>query len=889
MIQADYELASELAGDDELLQLEIRSPTGPIAPGETLHLRCAGVMHTRVRIFDATGRIVPQRLGAPEIYDLPPMPASGPLPLALQVRTIAGAPFGRLSSLNRAFQGDGIEDSRFTIILMRRDPMGTEHEEDEGRFSVAPFIIADSTAPARRVYMVSDPTNLPSLTDVQLAVRAAGVPLVTIDHRLCGGDRWVQDQYQHSFMQGANGWRELVLHLPRLRHENTNATITDNLEDVVNTHFRSADVGVFDGLWDRVLSVRGEGGVAVQASFRDLDTWVKQARQITSAHRMLDLYGSHADGAWSSQITDDWVDALLDLDSRLLRFNHVNQAARARVSQRESDRLEDEQRAAAALVAHVTAQFPISDRGSADPIIGSTIAGQPVRLRGSTIRQLYHRVDQMHSSANYGGNIESTPAVAGAPLGKILLGSVRRSGASEFVDPDLLRVLVHQRKQPIVEIDTSWLEVGHVDEVVAVVPSSRASGGFALLHASSLAAIELLREARARYQAGLPADHPHRRGHDRLRPSMLRRMDAGSSPVTRLFRGKAWLHVHRPQRPGHVAPDGEPPAIYYRLCEGYGSTTTSSRLLVPRIGYVPGQGADRRYPADITAHELLWAEADGQGRSCNAGLDASVLERCRAALRDALPGIAIVPIPVIFDRTHDIEAFQQNPGLQATTAFSPDMVNLQVINGHLLIPRPYGPRMRVDDAIAVVRDVMARLDMPEGTRARVGRRLIATGQMTRGAFWVEKVSPAYLTTSSGTILASYGGMVTEQDVIEAFRDSFPGAGSSELERRIVQPHRRHFDTNGYLRRDFTFGLFRIEDGMVDLFELYVAAVAADLGVRLHFVDSWDYHLLDGQIHCGTNVLRGPPPRRAGTPNVWDAPDHGFRTLDFEDEVVGGAR
>jgi hypothetical protein len=213
---------------------------------------------------------------------------------------------------------------------------------------------------------------------------------------------------------------------------------------------------------------------------------------------------------------------------------------------------------------------------------------------------------------------------------------------------------------------------------------------------------------------------------------------------------------------------------------------------------------------------------------------------------------------------------------------------MQVLNGHLLVPRPYGPRMRVDDAIFVVREAMAALELPGGIRARVGRRLVSSRRMTRGEYWVERVHPAAVTSGSGIIITSYGGMQTKDDVIAVFRDSFPGADAAERERRIFEPNRRHFDAQGWLRRDFS--LFVIEDGMVDLFELWTAAVAAELGVRLHFVDSWPYHLYDGQIHCGTNVLHGPPPRSAGLPNVWDAPDHPFRaeTITFEEEeAVGG--
>ena len=39
-------------------------------------------------------------------------------------------------------------------------------------------------------------------------------------------------------------------------------------------------------------------------------------------------------------------------------------------------------------------------------------------------------------------------------------------------------------------------------------------------------------------------------------------------------------------------------------------------------------------------------------------------------------------------------------------AVTPNAVNLQVLGDHLLVPRPYGPRMRMHDAIAVMWQVL---------------------------------------------------------------------------------------------------------------------------------------------------------------------------------------
>jgi hypothetical protein len=344
-------------------------------------------------------------------------------------------------------------------------------------------------------------------------------------------------------------------------------------------------------------------------------------------------------------------------------------------------------------------------------------------------------------------------------------------------------------------------------------------------------------------------------------------MIEGSHPVTRLFRGKSWYHRHRPPEPGRVSGSNEPPDIYLRLAH---ELSGSAGFNVHRIGYVAGEGPDRRYPADITPSEIVFCERDTHGASVNDGIDVELLEPSRAILSDAL-STTILPVPVLWDRVWDIDVFRDFYRRIRTSAFSPDIANLQVVNGHLLVPKPYGPRMRRDDAIAVVRQAMEEIGVAGAIRDRVGPRLIARRRMTREVYWVEKVDPATLFSSIGTIRASYGGLRTSNDVKEMFRDSFPGTDDAELERRLIAPNARRFDSSGLLREDFT--RLAVADGMVDLFELWTAAVIEGTGATLHFVDTWSYHLGDGQIHCGTNVLRRP--RRLGI-NVWDAPDVEFR-------------
>jgi protein-arginine deiminase len=81
------------------------------------------------------------------------------------------------------------------------------------------------------------------------------------------------------------------------------------------------------------------------------------------------------------------------------------------------------------------------------------------------------------------GNLEVSPPVkslAGRvfPLGRVLVGKQRELE----MHPDILRFLEAQGAQtPAITVDTSWLEVGHVDEVINFVPAPNEPGFRVLL------------------------------------------------------------------------------------------------------------------------------------------------------------------------------------------------------------------------------------------------------------------------------------------------------------------------------------------------------------------------------------------------------------------------
>jgi hypothetical protein len=877
----DFVRLGSLTGDDELLALEIRTRNDSAQAGSQFILKCSNSLHTRIRISRTTAAVLRQTLGTPQEYLVPAFPATTPLKLHLRVRAIPGSPFAHTSRKELVYRPDD-EETMFELELLSRAPDGTETTHDRGRFTIAPFILVDRSAPCTRVYICDLPENLASVKEVAKITKDIGVDLVKVPADIGNGDTWLQDQYQHAVMQGPRGLRQLILHLPRMRRNMLPNSTGPNLGLFVDAHFASKNIGLFADLYRRVLPVRTVKSGVLRIGFRDSYPLSNDMRRLATAVDYLNEAGKEADPTWSPLRATGWMDALIKAPKALARLKRRTEAAKAKSDDRKLlAQLDRRQKTADLLVTHVQNLFPLDE---ARERVQITVGGKPVQLDRRTVDDLYFRVQQMHSSANYGGNIESTPPVKHAPLGKILIGNRLDVNIGDFMDPDLLRVLAKQKKQPLVEIDTTWLHVGHVDEMVAIVPRSGKNTGFSLLMASSKAAMLLLRKAEARHFNGLPEGETK----ERTEPIRSRRlMDKGSSPVTRLLRGKTWLHTFPPTKKNELPDIFEPPRTFRKLVflmnKGVHEFWRGAQQHFD-VGYVPGPGPERRYRADITVSELLASELDEANKSTNDFIDEQFLSPARAKLVKELDGAPAFPLPVVFDRVASVSQWKERTFNYATSAFTPDAANLQFINGHVLIPRPYGPRMLIDDAIATVREAMKELKMGS-VASRVGRRLIARHKMKRGIYWVHRRPDSVLYSGpneTGIILETYNGIETEEDIIEIFRNSFPGSSDTALKEKIIDPNSQHFDGKGNLK-DGTLR-FIITDDMVDLFELFILAVIEEVDAIPHFVDSWFYHVHLGGIHCGTNVLRLPTSSQ-NLPAFWDVPDVNFRplTIDFEPE------
>lgn len=868
-ITLDCDQPVKAGNDDENLPLRIHTRAATAPAGSTFFLRILGRMKIHIEFHDARGNILRHPPGIQEDVLFTPPAVGANLDLTVELQSIAGTPYGRSTLLDTKYRRDAEVETRFTLELRSRDPAGTETLWDTAEFSIAPVIFLDNTAPAVRLYVADNGSNAPSVAELEEALAiVGGVALVKVPPDVGGGDAWLQDQFQHGLMQGPDGWRQVLIHLPRLRSNNAVSGTGGNLADLMLSHFPSRDLGVFDDLWNRSFVFSDAARHKAEITFRNSYALSKALSRVFNMRGLLVERIQRFDHDWTDPDVSSWSRAratLRDLFT-LLRPRLRDAVSRGDITQAMGNAYEADTRER---LERIETLIPYDGTNFTLPTGAGTVT-----VDASTADKLHIRIVQAHHSSNYGGNFEPSPPLDTAELGKLVMGNAHfRWGDQDydFIDPDVYRVFVKQNKQPTVEINTAWLHVGHVDEVVAFAPDAgNAHPGFAVLRASPLLAQRLLQKARDRYKAGLPAGyHPHR--DDEPSATELTRLTVdGTCPVTRLFRGKIWHHVHRPETGTGETPFLEPPKIYQRLDDVMGD--------MGDIRYAPGAGdEDRIYLADTSVREVVWCERDGQGNSVNEYLETNFLADIAGAMQVEFPDARLFSLPVLFDRVEKVDGWVDNTLSRGTTAYTPALVNYQVVKGRLLVPRPYGPRMRFDDAHAVIEETLRELDLPDEMLSRLTHRFVDRRNLHKGVYWIHRYDTANVRRPDGLYMGLTRGLLVEDDIIEQFKDSFPGASDADLRRHIIRPNRRHFMPDGRLRDDWR--KFEIEDDMIDLFETWMELVAAEIGAPLSWIDSWHYHVHAGGIHCGTNVLRIP--RRGSVPNTWDVADADAPTYDLE--------
>jgi hypothetical protein len=211
-----------------------------------------------------------------------------------------------------------------------------------------------------------------------------------------------------------------------------------------------------------------------------------------------------------------------------------------------------------------------------------------------------------------------------------------------------------------------------------------------------------------------------------------------------------------------------------------------------------------------------------------------------------------------------------SPTLSPTVAQTMGMVNMLVVGGHLMIPKPLGPRMSPSDATAVLKRTFAKT----GNTAPV--KLPATDD-TR---WVENGE------LPERMVCYYTDAPTDadrQNIIDHINDPANALSADNLLRvaaqatAIAAANSANATLQAQLVPAITGGPFTawmritIPDGKVDVLEAYMLSVLSPLGVTIHFVDDWYYHFQLGEAHCATNAVREMPEVKSSK-RWWDKYD-----------------
>ncbi len=739
-------------------------------------------------------------------------------------------------------------DDHIAIVVVLLDAEGVELATEQITISTAPVIFIDNMQPAERLYMCNIPEkdmidrgNFPSVKEVsEIVKKIKGVNFVLIPGDVNNRDAWIQDQFQLGYCQSASGNMRVIVHMPRLRSNIVQSEFQSNLATFVPEHFPSTNLGIFQDFYEReVGSGIDKQGHVRKITFMESYEFSLLFNRVKYLWKLIKILNS----AHQTQQSQDsgletllirlnfmpfyekrlWLKTAVNIVKLLLTRRQLNPELKD--SQKERLAREEENLTSQFALVEKTVILDLEQNPGKLSVITETL-GELIFTKEEA-NKLDEKISSLHSSINYGGNLEVSGPVKNAPLGKVVLGT------HKFVDPDVLHFLKRQQVQPLVDIDTSWLHVAHVDEVMAFLPAPKsANQSFLIAIASPRLAMKIIDKAWATHveQGGSKAITVGN-DIDALHVAIRDLTTDGGAPLTRILRGRYWLH-HNPKE---VFEELKPPQIYLDMLEHY-------PLLPNVIAYQPEPGQDRYYDAALTIREFRYF-----GRFTNDWIGDHQQLILQEKLVREFPGIPQIPIPVLYDevlwkKNSDMPDFENHQ----TSAFLPNGVNMQIINDHLLIPKPFGPRAKPDVAAEILKEIMN-----EKYHDNLNPSYFTRKNLDKVYHWIKR---PLLPGSDYSDL----NRITEQ-----FKDGFPELEVDEIKTLIHEVNHTHFKDERNPSDDgfnLTEGwhMLHIPELTVDLFEAYIQVRLEALGLTVHFVDSWYYHIRLGEIHCGTNALRQMP-------------------------------
>lgn len=327
-------------------------------------------------------------------------------------------------------------------------------------------------------------------------------------------------------------------------------------------------------------------------------------------------------------------------------------------------------------------------------------------------------------SGDYGGNLELIPPTAKWPLGRIVTG--------DTISARLYKFLQDQEVQSPIQIDTSWLAIGHVDELVSFIPDG---GGWSVVFADPEAAEPLV--------SGLPKRavffaKGQTSGAEGLKASggRLRRLVDANIDFTiakyayahfiRIFDGKGagqvahitagglkngFIQINQvwktPQKVAKLGPGGAGDLDCVSVCidrsvvqkqdHWFDIPDNTSRYVLVEDTQVWFDGDNNPVPAIITVQEI---KADTTLASLNSEARMRINAVKQAIATAVGEKVKFISVPDFFMGT------VQAGGIVArsSVAFTPGLANVQVANGNLYFPESFGPRNSLnadvfDDAV----------------------------------------------------------------------------------------------------------------------------------------------------------------------------------------------
>ncbi len=839
----DIDRNPKLGSDDDLISLVVMAEPHVLTSAYKVILKLEEYFRQKIRIYDDARRPLNDNLRN-GFYEYELVFHGQVLKLFVEALTLNSSPTLPVHS-------SGADPEVIQLSLEVLDAQtGVFIENEVGTLSVSPLILLGDHAPAERLYMCdtidngeeNSWDNTPSYKDVfSLQGRIPGTRFVSVPNSVHLRDSWLQDQFQIAYCQSATANMKVMLHLPRLRVNGQLLAAAGGLPDFVRMHFPSSGIGLFQDFWDRSFPVETSMGI-INADIYGSAVLQIAFQKAISLHRAILKIISYVDPALYEKKFKHHRDDKLSMIVKglpALKEKAVSILIQAETEEKNKRPLDPDKVNAHKLnrehiqekAKRVLQQIALTD---SEHVRVTYIGGLLLDLKLSTIDELEKRLRQIHSSHNYGGNIEVSPPLPGAPFGKILIGNYTTPNGS-VMDVDLVSFLALQKVQPVVQIDTTWLKVGHVDEIVNFASGAGSGNGFSTVVASPAKAYRLLEEITLlnERRPGIPAKQQEKDIIDRLYTApgnWTEPRQAEPHPVTHLLRGKHWLQ-------NYMSEDGivvMPPDLYTRMSSHYASFSTSFRPYSPKR-----EAVMHFYNAKISVRELAafsWPSNEEVIKK---------MEKVKVALLDAFPGSKLIELPVIFD------TFPQ--GKASTIAFTPDLVNYQTLGDRILMPRPYGPRMSVEDVITVLRNVMG-----PSFSAFLTPQFLRRKNLHKTFHWAFKEIDQYNSTVNFGVLLT-GIYATAMDLgwlAKEFQDGFPQETSlDEIKQKIRRANPGKFLPNGALINGWQ--KIEIPENKVDVFEAYTQIMMESMGITVDWVDSWFYHVNEGGIHCGTNVIRTP--------------------------------